>query len=636
MQVSRININVPDKTSKQNNGRKVLYNNQNQSFKGVGTGLDKFALFIANAIENGGLAVSFTLQDMLGTNLPRPIMGLRRNKKENNGEKNVKFAAKELVREMLTGPSMFIIPAGMLAIGKKLWGKTINVPAQAIRSLRDIHAAQPLNAAGNAITKQEFYQNAFAQILKNAKTETELSQATIDTAAEYAKQLIETAANKEKSKKAAAAISSDFSELVKKFAQDPAHTDFTSAALSNNMSANIKDTISYIKAYADDVVVQAQNKSQEELPKFIKSITNNKIIGRFAMNIAMFAAIWSFAQLIPKLYNKAEGQKNMGLKGLMKEETLKDDSINNNDNNAKNKSNPSFGSAASMANAITGKGVLGKFARTMEFAGMNVSYPAMMFYMLTGIIIPRLNNAKDKYDREEILRRDVISCIAISTFAKQLEKGFSKLNENQSGFVLASKAPGFEKQSLLKRIVDYLRPIKGVSVMSTDKIIHKYSNLQNYKEGVKGFCDFISGQGGNLSKVFSLTKESKSIVDSLLQKEGKSIATADNATITEVIKKAGDSEEIQKLIDLFKNTNNPWVKKARTLNARFTALSVVVIVPLFLGFMLPWINEQITKRKFREEHNIDNNSNNNAINFNSMKLDAASSELFGDIINFQK
>ena len=630
MQVSRININVPNEATKHNNGRQNKANNK-QSFKGLGTCLDTFSLGLANAIETGGLAVSFTLQDMLGTNLPRPIMGLRRNKKENNGEKNLKFAAKELVREMLTGPSMFIIPAAMLAIAKPLFGKTINIPAQAIKALRDIHAAQPLNASGNTINQQEFYQNAFAQILKNAKSEIELSQSTIDTAAEYAKQLIDSAANKVKTKAAVANISNDFSELTKKFALDPAHTDFTSAALSNNMSGNIKDTISYISAYADDVVVKAQNKSKEELPKFIKNITNNKIIGRFVMNMAMFAAIWTFAQLIPKLYNRAEGEKNMGLKGLMKEETLKNTPISNDD--TKNKSNPSFGSAAGVANALTGKGLAGKFARTMEFAGMNVSYPAMLFYMLTGIIIPRLNNAKDKYDREEILRRDVISCIAISTFAKQLEKGFSKINENKSGLVLASKAAGFEKQSTFKRILDYLRPIKGVSVMSTDKIIHKYSHLENYREGVKGFCDFISGQGGNLSKVFSLTKESKTIVDSLLQKEGKSLANADNATITEAIKKAGNSEEIQKLIELFKSEKNPWVTKARTLNARFTALSVVVIVPVFLGFMLPWINEKTTKRKFREEHNINND---NQVSFKSMQYDSPNAELFSDIINFEK
>ena len=84
MKINSVNYNVPNKLAKQNH--------KQQSFNGLGY-IDKGALGVANLIENGGLAVSFTLQDMLGTNLPRPIMGLMRNKKENKGEVNKSFAA---------------------------------------------------------------------------------------------------------------------------------------------------------------------------------------------------------------------------------------------------------------------------------------------------------------------------------------------------------------------------------------------------------------------------------------------------------------------------------------------------------------------------------------------------------------
>ena len=143
MQVNKVNTAVQKKFTNQNtlNNKKNINNNitpkQTPTFKG---GIDSFCLGVADLIENGGLAISFTLQDMLGTNLPRPIMGLRRNTKENKGEKNLKFAAKELVREMLTGPSMFLIPMGMLAAGKKLIGKTIDVPMKFIKSFGGIYA----------------------------------------------------------------------------------------------------------------------------------------------------------------------------------------------------------------------------------------------------------------------------------------------------------------------------------------------------------------------------------------------------------------------------------------------------------------------------------------------------------------
>ena len=90
MNISKINagnsprLNKKGSVSKNqnvNNTKLNINNNKTNStpaFKGLG-GLDTFCLGLANLIENGGLFVSFTLQDMLGTNLPRPIMGLKRN-----------------------------------------------------------------------------------------------------------------------------------------------------------------------------------------------------------------------------------------------------------------------------------------------------------------------------------------------------------------------------------------------------------------------------------------------------------------------------------------------------------------------------------------------------------------------------
>ena len=624
MKISRINHNIPNQVTKQNNNK--------QSFKGLGA-LDSGALFVADAIENGGLAVSFTLQDMLGTNLPRPIMGLMRNKKENKGQANKSFAAKELVREMTTGPSMFILPAAMLAGAKKLFGQTVNVPTKVIKSLGDIHIAQAVNLENQAIGKQDFYRNAFAQIIQNAKAEPKASQQTLDKAAEFAKTLVDSVKDKAKFKEATAKIASDFVDISKKFAIDPVHTDFTSAAISDNVRVNIKDAVSYISSYADDVVEKAKGQDVTKLSAFIKKVADKKIIGRFAMNAAMYAVIMTFLQIIPKLYNRAEGKANAGLKGLMKEETLKDTPKEEvkKPEEKKDKSKPSFGSSANMAKALTGNGPVGKIANAIEFSGCNLSFPLLVGVMLFGILLPRVKNSKDKYDREEILRRDVVTCAVMCAGEKELRKGFSKLNENKSGFVLAAKDKGFKDKSLLQRLFDYIRPIKGVNVLSTDQIISKYSNIGAYKDGLKGFCDFIDGQGGNLAKVLSYTDESKILIESLLQKEGQSLANADNNIIKEVIEKAKDSEEAKKLIDLFKDKNNPWVTKAKTLNARFTALSVLVLVPVFLGFMLPWINERATKKKFAEDNALNDKAKlNNTISY----VDDETPDTFKDFADF--
>ncbi len=646
MQVNQINTAVPRKLIKQDsdNNKKstnnIMNSRQMPTFKG---GLDSFCLGVADLIENGGLAISFTLQDMLGTNLPRPIMGLRRNTKENKGEKNLKFAAKELVREMLTGPSMFLIPMGMLGAGKKLLGKTVNVPMKFIKSFGEIHASQALNEAGQAISKQDFYKNAFTQIIQNAKAEPQASKETIETAANFAERLAKTAKDKLAHKETLTQLSDEFVDIVKSHAKDAANTDFTIASISKTTSAPFKETINHMMSYADDIVEKAKNCDTGKINDYIRKLSNKKVIGRLGANIAMYAAVMAFLQIIPRLYNRAEGKSNAGLKGLLKEETLKDKSLDNvkvNENQTqKDKSNPSFGSSAQVVNTLTGSGVIGKLAQAFEFEGCNVSFPLLLGIMGFGILIPRTIQAKDKYDREEILRRDLVTCATMCFAEKELRKGFSKLNETKSGLVLAAKDKGFKQQSFAKKLFDYLRPIKGVQVLSTDQIISKYSGIDNYKDGIKGFCEFIEGQGGNLSKVFSITDEAKNIVQRLLAKEGKDIATADNSTIKEVLSKAIDSDDVKQLTNLFKDKNNPWVQKAKTLNARFTALSVLVLVPVFLGFLLPAINERATKKRIRKEEaeKIANKENIiKMLNPNFFNQNQKTNNIFSDMTEFTK
>ena len=646
MQVNQINTAVPRKIIKQNSDsnkrstNNIMNSKQVPTFKG---GLDSFCLGVADLIENGGLAISFTLQDMLGTNLPRPIMGLRRNTKENKGEKNLKFAAKELVREMLTGPSMFLIPMGMLGAGKKLLGKTVNVPMKFIKSFGEIHASQALNEAGQAISKQDFYKNAFTQIIQNAKAEPQASKETIETAANFAERLAKTAKDKLAHKETLTQLSDEFVDIVKSHAKDAANTDFTIASISKTTSAPFKETINHMMSYADDIVEKAKNCDTGKINDYIRKLSNKKVIGRLGANIAMYAAVMAFLQIIPRLYNRAEGKSNAGLKGLLKEETLKDKSLDNvkvNENQTqKDKSNPSFGSSAQVVNTLTGSGVIGKLAQAFEFEGCNVSFPLLLGIMGFGILIPRTIQAKDKYDREEILRRDLVTCATMCFAEKELRKGFSKLNETKSGLVLAAKDKGFKQQSFAKKLFDYLRPIKGVQVLSTDQIISKYSGIDNYKDGIKGFCEFIEGQGGNLSKVFSITDEAKNIVQRLLAKEGKDIATADNSTIKEVLSKAIDSDDVKQLTNLFKDKNNPWVQKAKTLNARFTALSVLVLVPVFLGFLLPAINERATKKRIRKEEaeKIANKENIiKMLNPNFFNQNQKTNNIFSDMTEFTK
>lgn len=673
---------------KQNINNTVLNSNINNNkinstpaFKGLG-GIDSFCLSLANLIENGGLFVSFTLQDMLGTNLPRPIMGLMRNSKENNGKTNTKFAAKELVREMLTGPSMFIIPMAMLKIGKPLAGNNIDVPMKFIQDFGDIHAKAQAKSVNKAISNEEFYTNTFAEMIKNAKNAKEIDSEILDEATKWAKELDTTITTaNEGSKKIIKGIlkgeispkdtlkvkkankeilgtiqekinelSDKYTAIAKKAADTPVHADFTSVKL-NNASGSFKESTAFMISYADDTLKKVKSHIKEEgtekVADYIKTVVNKSTIKRMRTNAIMFAAVLGFLTIIPKLYNKAEGKGNAGLTGLMKEETLNSAAPKKTEEKKQttktdNTQQPSFkGGIASLAPKMT-TGKLGKILGGLEFKGFNLSLPLLLGVMGLGVLTPRLIQAKDKYDREEIARRDLVTCAVMAFGEKILCKLFSKANEANSGMVLTQKSPDFAKQSLPKKVWDYIRPEKGVGILSSEKIIAKYSNIEDYKGGVVGFAESISREGGNLSKIFGgkISEEAKNIVENTLGK-GENISSADNQTIIEGLKKL-TKEDKDALEALFKQEkravkkldfkqikenghifqsfkkaltgesalpvkevkkvfDNPWVTKAKKLNARFTALSVLVLVPVFLGFMLPAINERATKKRIREE-----------------------------------
>lgn len=658
MQVNNVNTNFPIQSkTKQNNNNK-----QNTSFKG----LDSFCLGVANSIETGGLVVSFTLQDMLGTNLPRPFMGLRRNKAENNGEANKNFAAKEAVREFLTGPSMFIIPGGMLYAANKLAGSACEIPSKFIKTFGDIQVQDTITNS-KIPNKQEFYKSTFTEIIKNAKGESAASNETAVTAERFAQTLAES--NSENLKSTINNLSEEFVSISKAHAKNASQSDFTVAKTAEGAAAPFSKTVSYMVGYANDVVEKTQGKALSEAKASVEKMVNKKIVGRFALNLAMYSGVMGFLQVIPKLYNNAEGNENSGLKGLMQKETFNDKELNEKEKQkhektiktVKDKSNPSFGSWEKAAKAITGNGRTGKFAEMMEFDGCNVSFTPLVGIMGGGIMYPRVKNAKDKYDREEIIRRDAITCVVMCVGEKILRKGFSKLNEMTSGLVLAVKDEKFKDKSIFGKISDYLKPVNGVQILSSEQIRAKYSNIDKYKDGIKGFCNFISEQGGDLKKVFSLTDESKEIVNSLLKSKGKNLENADNKIITEVLSDTKNEAEAKKLSDLFYPSkripiqkrslfdkilrrkeiieDNPWVQKTRTYNARFTALSVLVLVPVFLGFMLPAINEKSTKKRINEEKAaLGQKNSNSAIDnnkFDYMK-EIKKSPVFADMTKYVK
>lgn len=295
------------------------------------------------AIARGGVAASFTVQDMLGTNFPRTYAALDRNK-DITGKNNYKAAVEVAIREFTTGPSMFIIPAIVLAGASRFSGTANRVPVDNIAAFSDIMkgtinnlsqnefkdgfknmSADEAKEACNTI-KQAFYKDVFTNIFDNYKVNNE--PVDID---EYVKLMMQaehpntpkrnffqSMFNKRVKVLGREVDSKDeiISKLSTKFVADKkARTDgwgdFLKAKVGNK-EWKIDDIVTDLKNYSDDFAKQyisAQRKDTKAASKiiaskFIDNFKDNRIATRFITNVAMVVATSLFMCIIPKLYTR--------------------------------------------------------------------------------------------------------------------------------------------------------------------------------------------------------------------------------------------------------------------------------------------------------------------------------------------
>lgn len=330
----RIHQNSNLHTQKQN--QEPIKPSHRQSFKG---GFDSVIIGTMDAIERGGLFASFTMQDFLGTILPRPLAGLTRNQKENNGKKNTKFALKEIIRETTSGPSMFVIPLLILTPIKKFVGKALDVPTNFIKGLGDIYKnnISPEKITDASKMKLDYYIQAFKNVLSTSTGK------PVDEISEQAEKMAQSLLDMETSEKTPFIkqlkgdyipgtkqfinnqLADDFTTLIKQTSNN-ASTDFLTASITKDgekISAPFKKVITYISDYADDAINKTlkNHNTVNNLKEFIENFNNKRICGRFAINAIMTVVVTSFLAIVPKLYNMG-GKENPALIGLDASKTV--------------------------------------------------------------------------------------------------------------------------------------------------------------------------------------------------------------------------------------------------------------------------------------------------------------------------
>lgn len=593
-------------------------------------------------IEAGGYAASFIIQDGIGFILPRVGKGLLRGgeeKKDENGnvilnkngeperELNWAFARKEALREIITGPSAFLIPMGMLAVISRYCGSGNNVKLDYIDGFQKPFAQfvnDNLNdfVSGKA-TKEGFYNNVFEEVITRSvngqlpesermspeEIKTLASQYTEKQLKIEAIQADKTLKKKERlaKLKELGSVEDDYMRLLKNKVGGTVNELAVNYSSSKGTikGGSISELLTAMKNYFGDAVdstkkVIADGVSAEQVENAVKSFTNRRMGSRVLTNLGIFGTVALFYTQIPKLYN-------MGLKGnpALGNAEAQPASQNNNEEVKDAKKDVTFTGMGSFLEK-TGRGFFnGKNAKAIsdlfELNGPIISGTAMPVLLYGFCIPPRLQKAQDKYDYQEIVVRDMTAFTALLFGAKALARLFSDGFTKITGLALNNK--NMEGRNVFQRVIDYLNPRDTRhSVLSSKQLESKYTNIDQYRGGVSGFMDFIENSGGNVKKAFSRDSEIKSAVDNILQKfSGKSFKDATELEIKSALKAADNSKDelIENFYKLFKGENG-LLRAAKTCNSAFGFLSTLILVPGLIIWLTD-VCQRMTERQIAQE-----------------------------------
>ena len=583
---------------------------------------------LMDAIDKGGFAASFIAQDGIGMVAPRIYEGLNRNReKDENGKKigplNWEFARREGIREILSGPSAFLIPMGIMAIIKKTSGTANNVHVSHIEALgqnfADYAAKHPDQLKNSSEFKKGYYAQILENALENSTDETFNGEQLKEKAKSFAEKLVdseEKRANKDKknANKLQAEIVDEYMKLRKQYSAPSGNELAVSLKVSGKdkpLGTNIRQLVQSLTDYSGDALEKV-NKHLEKhangnIDEYIKKFNTHRAGTRVLSNLGMWSAVVGFYTLIPKLYNLGL-KHDPGLKGLVEEgaekteDKVKEDKKAEAKDQTKDKNVAFTGGIASMAGKTALKdGGISKVLKIFEFNGASMSVPAMLTLLFGFCLPPRYINAKSDKERKEILVRDISSFTAILFGAKALSRGFSDVFANASGFALNIK-PENHNKNFFNKLKNYFTAGSGVNVLNSEQIVSKYSNVQEYQNGINGFFNFLEENGGNVKKVLlNVDKTVKENAEEIMKNfNGQSIKDATIEDIHKAFEKAKGSEALEKIYTVFSTKDTKFVNRAKTMNSAFGFASTLILVPAFMMWLARYC-ENMTKKAIAKE-----------------------------------
>lgn len=268
---------------------------------------------------------------------------------------------------------------------------------------------------------------------------------------------------------------------------------------------------------------------------------------------------------------------------------------------------PSFTGVADLGKRLVKpeSSLLKRISDKFEYNKFNMSIYGVALLLYGVIIGSRYCQAKDKYDKREILTRDFLSISAILFLAHGLSTVISRMFTKITGFALTD-IPGRCKheKNIIKRAWHHINPLDtDISLLSSSELTTKYSDLENYAGGVSDFFVFVRKHGGNIKKLLCHDKNVMAISNKIVGQDIRTLQGSDKEVakiISDAFEKAKGSPALKEFYDLLKDPHNPLVNRAKTMNSFFNCLAMIVLTPAFM-IWIEKFNEKVTKKQIEKE-----------------------------------
>lgn len=265
-------------------------------------------------IERKGFFTEFLIIDSLSMIAPRILIGLNRDRKDTKerkgtGKWNLKAGAEEALRELLSGPSMFLIPLGIVAAAKKI-ASASKIPSHTMKAL-----SETMSSVVDGLKDTKLYKDAkelrkniagkiFDNVYENAKFEDKA-----DFKAKFIEHLTTDKPNpKKKWFGASEATNAEKFETFVQYINNKNQTKYPSETrmLSDgkNLAERAKSLYEDFENFSNDVVHKfVNNDFTTKTPKaFMDDIQKSTKRLRTAASVTSFAAVGAFLFYLPKIY----------------------------------------------------------------------------------------------------------------------------------------------------------------------------------------------------------------------------------------------------------------------------------------------------------------------------------------------